>query len=150
MRSVAGMPATDPHRPAAEPEERTPAPTDPRTRLGARGEALAAAHLADDGLEVVARNWRLARGEVRGELDLVAVDRNAGVLVVVEVKTRRGDRYGGPLRAVTPAKQQRIRALALAFVRTAEMGPLRLRFDVVGVWLPPGGGPRVEHLEGAF
>ncbi|MBW3659489.1 MAG: YraN family protein, partial [Actinobacteria bacterium] len=53
---------------------RTPSELDRRARIGARGEDVAAAHLADLGLEVVARNWRQRTGEVRGELDVIALD----------------------------------------------------------------------------
>lgn len=135
------------------PAEPAPCPsTDPSRRgtLGARGESLAAAHLEADGLEVIARNWRLASGAVRGELDLVAVDHRAGTLVFCEVKTRRSDRYGGPLLAVTPAKQAKVRELAVAFLRDAGVWVPTIRFDVVGVWLVPGRAPRVEHVVEAF
>lgn len=118
--------------------------------LGAHGEDLAAAHLRDDGLEILARNWAVARGALRGELDIVAVDRAEGRVVVVEVKTRRGDGFGGPLAAVTQDKQARIRRLAVAFLREAGLRYRSVRFDVVAVWAPRGGAPRIEHVEGAF
>lgn len=107
-------------------------------------------HLRDDGYEVLARNWRVHDGALRGELDVVAVDREVGLLVVVEVKTRRGDAYGGPLVAVTPTKQEKLRSLALAFLRTSDVPWRYVRFDVVGVWLVPGAGPRIEHVVDAF
>lgn len=133
---------------------REPAP-DPsassrRNALGARGEDLAAAHLEAQGLEIVARNWRLSAGAVRGELDIVALDRAAGALVVCEVKTRRSDAYGGPLVAVTRSKQAKIRELTRAFLRDAGVWAPTIRFDVVGVWLVPGQPPRIEHVERAF
>jgi hypothetical protein len=68
----------------------------PGLPVGRLGECLAARHLAADGLELVARNWRIADGELRGELDLIAVDRATATLVVCEVKTRRdAARFGG-------------------------------------------------------
>lgn len=119
-----------------------------RRALGERGEQIACDHLRDRGMRILARNWRLAAGELRGELDIVALD--AGVAVVVEVKTRRGDGLGGPVRAVTPRKQRRVRALAAAFLREARLGARAVRFDVVGVVLPPGGQPRLDHVVDAF
>lgn len=134
---------------ASEPGSHPPR-ADHRTSLGARGEVLAARHLEAEGLEIVARNWRLSSGAVRGELDLVALDHAAGALVVCEVKTRRGDAYGGPLVAVTGSKQAKIRQLALAFLRDAGVRLPTIRFDVIGVWLVPGMPPRVEHVVAAF
>ena len=127
----------------------TPVTTD--GPLGPLGEDLAVAHLtADDALEVVARNWRVGSGAVRGELDVVALDHARSTVVVAEVKARRSDRHGGPLAAVTPRKQARIRSLTALFLREAALPYRRVRLDVVAVWLPSGGGGRLEHLEGAF
>jgi len=67
-----------------------------RKALGDYGERLAAAELERRGLEVLDRNWRCREGEI----DIVA--RHRGSLVVCEVKTRRGDRYGSALEAITP------------------------------------------------
>lgn len=116
--------------------------------VGRRGEELAARHLEAAGWRVLARNWRI-RGEVTGELDVVAVDPD-GTLVIVEVKTRRGDRYGTPLEAVPPAKQRRLQRLAAAFLATAGVRAARIRFDVVGVAVSADGRPRLTHIRGAF
>lgn len=132
------------------------APTHPlddhaASALGRRGEDIAVDHLVDDdGLRVVARNWRLSTGELRGELDVVALDDRARQVVVVEVKTRRGDAAGGPLVAVTTRKQARIRRLAAAMLVDAHLPYRLVRFDVVGLWLPDQHEGRLEHLEAAF
>jgi putative endonuclease len=119
--------------------------------LGIVGERLAVAHLVDDdGLDVSQRNWRVRTGEVRGELDVVALDHVAGLVVIVEVKARRSDAQGGPLAAVTPRKQQRIRALTGRLLAESELPYRRVRFDVVGLWLPRGQAGRLEHVQGAF
>ena len=59
---------------------------DARHALGGDGEDLAAAHLQAAGLTLLARRWRGAAVDVRGEIDLVALD--GPTLVLVEVKTR--------------------------------------------------------------
>lgn len=119
--------------------------------LGPLGEGLAVAHLTgEDGLEVAARNWAVRGGEVRGELDVVALDHAGRLVVVVEVKTRRSDAQGGPLAAVTHRKCARIRTLTAALLRREELPYRRVRFDVVGIWLPRGGQGRLEHVQGAF
>jgi putative endonuclease len=119
-------------------------------RLGRLGEDLAARHLTvDDGLEVVARNWRLSAGELRGELDLVAVDHANGCVVICEVKARRdAERFGGALSAVSARKQVRLRALAGAFLREASLPCRRVRIDVVAVDL--GRQPVLHHVVAAL
>lgn len=121
-----------------------------RGELGALGERLAAEHLVEaDGLELVARNWRLAAGELRGELDLVAIDRAGGELVVVEVKTRRdAERFGGALAAISPRKAAKVRALTGAFLHQAGLHTRRLRVDVVAIDL--GRAPVLHHLLAAL
>lgn len=115
--------------------------------LGAQGEEIAARHLERAGMRVVARNWRYAGSELRGEIDLVA--RDGDCLVVCEVKARRGEGAGGPLVAVTPRKLARLRRLAGAYLATCGVRPAGVRIDVVGVCWPPGGGrPEVTHVRG--
>jgi putative endonuclease len=130
-------------------------PTAPTARAGAGslgrfGEAVAAQHLvADDGLQIVARNWRLAVGELRGELDLIAVDHAAGRVVICEVKTRRdAERFGGAISAVPPQKRARIRALAAAFLRDACLPYGRVRLDLIAIDL--GRIASLTHVEGAL
>ena len=112
---------------------------DPRRAYGAAGEARAAAWYRARGYEVLARNWRCREGEI----DLVV--RRRGVLVIVEVKARRTDRFGTPAEAVTPAKQQRLRVLALRYVGETGVRSRSIRFDVVAIL-----GGRLEVREGAF
>ena len=105
----------------------------------------------------MARNWRCREGEV----DIVALD--GDVLVMCEVKTRRGVGFGTPLDAVTPAKAARLRRLALRWLadqRARRRGIdactdgfaryTEVRFDVVSVLRPLSGATSVEHLRGAF
>ena len=66
-----------------------------KDELGRRGEDEAVRYLEQRGLVVLSRNWRCRDGE----LDVVAVDGDR--LVVCEVKTRSGTRFGEPAEAVT-------------------------------------------------
>ncbi|HEV2891288.1 MAG TPA: YraN family protein [Frankiaceae bacterium] len=116
--------------------------------VGAYGERVAVRHLEDAGYAVLATNWRSRAGE----LDVVAT--RDGVVVFVEVKTRRSLAFGTPASAVTPLKAARLRLLAQEWLASS---PLRatlpappVRFDVVSVLRPPSGPAVVEHLEGAF
>lgn len=115
-----------------------------RQAVGAYGERCAVRHLVEAGLRVVARNWRCAYGEV----DIVAWD--GEVIVFCEVKTRRGDTFGTPAEAVTPAKVRRLRRLAAEWLRTGGIHADQIRFDVVEVRPARTGAARVTHIRSAF
>ncbi len=117
---------------------------------GRLGEDLAVAHLVDvDGYRILARNWRLTAGELRGELDVVAEDPVTGALIVVEVKARRdAARFGGALAAVPPRKAAKVRALTAAFLRQTPPRHPRVRLDVIAVDL--GSDPQLTHVTAAL
>lgn len=84
-----------------------------------------------------------------GEIDLVA--REGSILAFVEVKARRGTGYGTPGDAVAARKRRRIRRAAVHYLAQRRPQAPRIRFDVVSIVLPPGGGPpRIEWIRGAF
>lgn len=113
-----------------------------KDELGRHGEQLATDHLEARGYRILDRNWRCSQGE----LDLVAED--DGTLVFVEVKTRSGIGFGDPAEAVTPRKLARIGRLAGAWCAEHRPRSRRMRVDVVGIVVPPGGEVRLQHLRG--
>ena len=114
--------------------------------LGRYGEQLAAQHLAEAGMTVLARNWRCAQGE----LDLVLRDRD-GTVVFCEVKTRSGTGFGEPEEAVGRVKARRLRLLACRWLlEHRPPGAVEIRFDVVSIVRRRGEAPRLTHLRGAF
>ena len=114
----------------------------PKDLLGQQGEQLAAAFLTEAGLAVLSRNWRCSHGEI----DIVALD--GRTLVVCEVKTRSGVRFGTPLEAITRQKEQRLRRLAVAWVRAHGLVFDQIRIDVVGVLRASSGEFSIEHVRG--
>jgi putative endonuclease len=93
-------------------------------RLGTLGERIAEAFLAIKGYEVLRRNYTFAGREI----DLLVRDRLQ--LVAVEVKLRRGARFGRAVEAVNPRKLTRIHtALEKALNRMDE--PLEPRVDLI-------------------
>src|SRR5690606_20952724 len=98
--------------------------------VGAYGERLAARHLVEAGLVVLERNWRSRSGEI----DIIA--RDGDVLVLCEVKTRRGFGYGRPSEAVGRRKLARLRQLAGEWLAQSQVRPREVRFDVVEVFSP--------------
>jgi putative endonuclease len=126
---------------------------DPRRRLGALGERLAARHLAARGYEVLERNFRTRHGE----LDIVAAGGRCLVFCEVKTRVRRGaGGVIGPFASIGPAKRRRLRAMArewLAQPQRARAGTWsdEIRFDAIGVTLSRDGRLlALEHLEGAF
>ena len=126
---------------------------DPRRRLGARGEDLAARHLGARGFEVVGRNFRTRYGE----LDVIA--RDARFLVFCEVKARivRGSDAAaalGPFAAIGPRKQRQVRAMAREWLAAGLLEgarPPEIRFDAIGISFDARGRLlSLEHLEAAF
>ena len=117
-----------------------------KDEVGRRGEQLAADFLERMGYTIAARNWRCREGE----LDIVAHDRQDTV-VICEVKTRSGLRYGSGAESVTAGKRRRIRRLGLLWLADVKGRPtLRLRFDVISVLAEPGGIVEIRHIQGAF
>ncbi|WP_340375990.1 YraN family protein [Streptomyces sp. SS7] len=115
-----------------------------RRAMGRYGEDVAARRLSGAGMTIVERNWRSGR---TGEIDIVAHD--GDVLVVCEVKTRKGGSYEHPMAAVTPRKARRLRDLAERWIQThGGAPPGGVRIDLVGVLLPDRGAPVVEHVRG--
>ena len=124
-----------------------------RQTLGREAEELVAARLEAAGWWIVDRNVRPS--EVRGELDLIAVD--GAALVFVEVKARLVGSVAGPERpaaAVGPRKRAQVRRLAAAWLRDRGYDVPRhreLRFDVIGLRLDAAGRvAEYEHLRGAY
>jgi putative endonuclease len=112
---------------------------------GDAAESRALAWLQARGLQLVERNYRVARGPGArgGEIDLILRERD-GTLVFVEVRSRRDAAHGGAAASVGAAKQ---RALVFAaqhyLMRLASLPPCR--FDLVAI-----DGDRVEWIPAAF
>lgn len=113
--------------------------------LGDTGEARAAVFLQRQGLTLVQRNYRVARGPRShgGEVDLIARDRD-GTLVFVEVRLRRNADFGGAAGSITASKRRSIVLAAQHYLRHLGSPP-PCRFDVVAIE-----GERFEWLKGAF
>ena len=115
-----------------------------RRALGERGERLAEAALRRAGFRILQRNLRAGRSEI----DLVALE--GRTLCFVEVRTRRGDRFGTPEESIDARKRSRLVRAAARALREQRFPPhARVRFDVVAVdaGREP---PRVRLIRDAF
>ena len=120
--------------------------------IGAYGESLAADFLKKKGFRILERN----RHESHNETDIIAA--NKEFIVFAEVKTRnvipRDDGiYGSAAAAVTYAKQTRLLAAAMQYLRThPKYATYQPRLDVVEVYLDKQSGNllQINHIENAF
>jgi putative endonuclease len=113
--------------------------------LGDAAEAQALAWLQQQGLALVQRNYRVARGPAArgGEVDLILRERD-GTLVFVEVRSRSGAGHGGAAASVSAAKRRSIVLAARFYLQGLPSVP-PCRFDVVAI-----DAGQVEWLKAAF
>lgn len=95
--------------------------------LGFLGEDAAASHLLSLGYRILERNFK----KPQGDIDIVAMD--GGILVFVEVKTRRSSQYGSGEDAITPWKMRSLIRSAYYYKNKHPNLPDSLRIDVVSV-----------------
>ncbi|TDP62708.1 YraN family protein [Roseateles toxinivorans] len=112
---------------------------------GDHAETLALRFLKRQGLSLVERNYRVARGPTArgGEVDLI-VRAADGTLVFVEVRARASSSHGGAAASITATKRRRLIFAAQHYLlRWASPPPCR--FDVIAVQ-----GDVIEWLPAAF
>lgn len=111
--------------------------------VGTKHENAAVEYLTQQGLTLVARNYRLRDGEI----DLIMRDSN--YLVFIEVKFRRNSHFAAILEQIDQRQLKRIRRSAQLFM--LQHGIVEhltaCRFDVVAI---TGAPFQVEWLKDAF
>lgn len=116
-----------------------------RSTFGDFAERVAAAHLESKGYQIITSKFRVREGEV----DLVA-QRN-GMLVLVEVKARRGTAMGSALEGVSPRKARRLLAAGEVFAARHPELPADRRIDLIAIDLDRSGRVvSLEHVESAI
>lgn len=98
-----------------------------KTQLGKKAEEIAVSYLRGQGYRIIERNFRCPFGEI----DIIAED--AGVLVFVEVRSKRSSLGGLPQETVTWVKQQKLRRIAGYYLKIKKLGDKHCRFDVLGI-----------------
>lgn len=120
-------------------------PPEGAAALGQWGERYVGRLLKRQGWRFIARNVS-CRG---GEIDLVMADPE-GVVVFLEVKTRRSEDFQPTEAVVTYAKKQRMRSATRFFLSCHDVGDRACRFDVVIVIARDRSRPEMRHYRGAF
>lgn len=91
---------------------------------GEQSEQLACNYLLQQGLRQIDHNFRCQYGE----LDLIMQEMNT--LVIVEVRFRKSNKYGGALESITKKKQSRIIATTQYYLIKNNLS-CAVRFDVI-------------------
>lgn len=112
--------------------------------LGIVGEELACQFVKARGYKVLLRNYKCPLGEI----DLVAKEK--GVLVFMEVKTRRSLEMGLPVESITFHKRAQITKCAKYYLKRYRIADVPCRFDVVSVFLEQDKNPEIELIQNAF
>lgn len=107
--------------------------------LGRVGEDKAASYLKENGLKVIARNYK----KVFGEIDIIAKD--GAYTVFCEVKTRTGDAFGAPSLAVDFRKRQKYGRIAKVYLAENGLFDTSVRFDVIEIE-----NGKINHIKDAF
>lgn len=116
-------------------------------KRGKFGEDYTAEYLTNKGYQIIARNFR-RRG---GELDIVAL--KGGMLIVVEVKTRKFGSLTDGTDAITYTKKKNIILTSAKFLQENEPEFSEMRFDVAEIVVTTEENPRIlefNYYEDAF
>jgi putative endonuclease len=123
-------------------------------RVGRWGEELAAAYLHQIGYILLEQNACTPYGEI----DLVACQtsgdellNDGGVIVFVEVKTRRSASFGWPEESVTAKKRAHLTAAAQSYLQAHPEISGAWRIDVIAIRVSsPDASPEIVHFENAI
>ena len=114
-----------------------------KKRVGRRGEEKAARMLEEKGYRILERNYRAQRGEI----DIIAMEKD--IVVFVEVKTKVHDGFGEPEDWVDSRKQVQLGKVAMGYIMDKHLEGIDCRFDVVTV-TDQGARSNIRHIEDAF
>lgn len=115
-----------------------------KQELGAWGEARAQSYLISQNYQILFSNWRFGRAEI----DIIAQSAT-GILVFVEVKTRKNKIFGNPEEAVTAKKQSLLYEAASEFMYKTQYEQ-EFRFDIISIVYSPNETTEIAHFQDAF
>ena len=113
------------------------------SKIGIKGEQIAADFLLNKGYNVLHQNWRSGHKEI----DIIAFKDD--ILAIIEIKTRSKNKLSFPEETVTRRKQQFLKSAALDFVALHSQY-INIRFDIISIILEKGEVKELIHFEEAF
>lgn len=106
---------------------------------GKIGEFKAQKYLEKKGYKIVEVNFK----NQLGEIDIIATKKKR--IFFVEVKARETLQYGRPSEAVDFRKQQKLRNVAMSYLKMKGLQEKECQFDVIEIL-----GDEINHIENAF
>lgn len=106
---------------------------------GDYGEIIAKKYLKSQKFKIIESNFK----NFCGEVDIIAKD--GKTFVFVEVKMRESLLFGRPCEAVDKNKQNKIRQVALSYLKFKKLNDSDVRFDVLEIL-----GDEVNYIKNAF
>lgn len=106
---------------------------------GVYGEAIAKEYLKTQKFKIIEQNYK----NFCGEVDIIAKD--GDTLVFLEVKSRESFLFGRPCEAVDRRKQNKIKKVALSYLKFKKLKNVDVRFDVIEIL-----GDEVNYIKNAF
>jgi putative endonuclease len=113
------------------------------SKIGIKGEQIAANFLLNKGYIILHRNWRSGKKEI----DIIATKDD--VVAIIEIKTRTNFDFGFPEEAVNRNKQRFLKSAAEAFINDNPQYPI-IRFDIVSILIEGEQVKEIVHFEEAF
>ena len=93
---------------------------------GEDAEIACCSYLKSQGLKLIDKNFNSRFGEI----DIIMLDKK--ILVFVEVRYRKNNKFGGALASITPSKQNKLRKTAELYLQKNTQHQ-NARFDVVSM-----------------
>lgn len=111
--------------------------------LGRFGEQLAKSYLEQQGYQILEKNWVYGRAEI----DLIAA--HQGMLIFVEVKTRRSVDHGEPEDFVDWKKEKQLEFASSVYIDKKNHHG-EIRFDIVAIVFENKELYHINHIKDAF
>lgn len=111
---------------------------------GKIGESIATKYLKRNGYKIITNNYH----NELGEIDIIAMSKD-NTIVFIEVKARNTLSKGYPREAVNEYKQNKIRSVAIGYLKHNKLLDAKCRFDVIEI-VGDEKEHKIEHFVDAF
>ncbi len=94
------------------------------------------------GYEITDTNFRNREGEIN------IVDRDDGMIIFIEVKTRTNQKFGAAIEQISSSKAQRLQATAQRYLSQNDLENAECRIDLLSIEMDRRGRvSNVEHVQ---